>query len=241
MGCFNRNEVAALTGNLRTADSLLYSYKKRGIIEAVRYNYYVALSPESNQPVCSPYQLASNISPSSYVSHHSAFEFYGMANQVFNEIYVASDSKFSDFDFDGKHFKYVSSKTLEGVKNYGSVRVTDLERTIIDSIKDFPKIGGLEELYCCMDAVTAVSVENLLKYLEIYNTKFLWQKVGFVLSCFPHIRIQNGFFDICKKNSPNEPRYLYSDLKTEKHVLSREWNLYVPDNILTSPGGNAVT
>ena len=140
MGCFSREDVAKITGNIRTADSVLYSHKKKGFVVSVRRNLYAAISLETNQPVCTPYQIASNISLDSYVSHHSAFEYHGMANQVFSEIYVSSSSKFNDFEFDGKHYTRVLSKTNEGVKKVGKIRVTDIERTIVDSIKDFPKI-----------------------------------------------------------------------------------------------------
>jgi hypothetical protein len=42
----------------------------------------------------------------------------------------------------------VVSKLKKGVvepKNTSGVRVTNLERTVIDNIKDFKKIGGFEE------------------------------------------------------------------------------------------------
>ena len=146
MGCFTREDVAKITGNIRTADSVLYSYKKKGVIVSIRRNLYAAISLETNQPVCTPYQIASSISPDSYISHHSAFEYHGMANQVFSRIYVSSSTKFNDFEFDGKHYTRVFSKTNEGIKKIGKIRVTDIERTIVDSIKDFTKIGGLEEL-----------------------------------------------------------------------------------------------
>ena len=82
MGVFSREDVAGITGNIRTADSLLYSYKKKGRIASVRRNLYVAISPETGQPVCGPYQIASHVSPDAYVSHHSAFEVHGDRKSV---------------------------------------------------------------------------------------------------------------------------------------------------------------
>lgn len=85
---------------------------------------------------------------------------------MFSEIYVSSNTKFNDFEFDGKHYTRVLSKTNEGVKKVGKVRVTDIERTIVDSIKDFTKIGGLEELLRCLSMVTYASENKLIKYLQ---------------------------------------------------------------------------
>ena len=77
---------------------------------------------------------------------------------------MQDSSKFNDFEFDGKQYKRIVSKTNEGVKTIGKVRVTDIERTVVDSIKDFSKIGGLEELLRCLAMVTYVSEEKLKRY-----------------------------------------------------------------------------
>ena len=242
LGCFRREDVAELTGNIRTADSVLYSHKKRGLIMSVRRNLYTAISLETNQPVCTPYQIASYISEDSYVSHHSAFEYHGMANQVFSEMYVSSGTKFNNFEFDGKHYVRLPSKSLAGVKTVGKVRVTNIERTIVDSIKDFPKIGGLEELLRCLAMVTYASEDKLVAYLQMYDSQFLWQKTGYILSCFPNMKLSEKFFGICKDNSRKSVRYLYEELRFEKPVFSSEWGLYVPNDMmkLLDEGGEAL-
>ncbi len=232
MGCFSREDVTEMTGNIRTADSVLYFHKKKGLITSVRRNLYTAISLETGHPVCTPFEIASFISPDSYISHHSAFEYHGMANQVFSDIYVSSSSKFTDFEFDGKNFVRIQSKMCDGVKIVGKVRVTDVERTIIDSIKDFNKIGGLEELLRCLTMVTFASEEKLVKYLTIYNNQFLWQKTGYILSCFPNMKLSDSFFEECKKNVQKSVRYLYEELKYEEPTFLPEWGLFVPKNMM---------
>ncbi len=232
MGCFSREDVAEMTGNIRTADSVLYLHKKKGLITSIRRNLYTAISLETGHPVCTPFEIASFISPDSYISHHSAFEYHGMANQVFSDIYVSSSSKFTDFEFDGKNFVRIQSKMCDGVKTIGKVRVTDVERTIIDSIKDFNKIGGLEELLRCLAMVTFASEEKLVKYLTIYNNQFLWQKNGYILSCFPNMKLSDSFFEECKKNVQKSVRYLYEELKYEEPTFLPEWGLFVPKNMM---------
>ena len=242
MGCFSREDVAGLTGNIRTADSVLYSHKKKGLIVSIRRNLYAAISLETNQPVCTPYQIASNISPDSYVSHHSAFEYHGMANQVFSEIYVSSSTKFNDFEFDGKQYKRIVSKTNEGVKTIGKVRVTDIERTIVDSIKDFSKIGGLEELLRCLAMVTYVSEEKIKRYLQIYDSCILWQKTGYILTHYPNMKISEKFIELCRVNGGKSVRYLYEELKFEKPTYLKEWGLFVPKDMmkLIDEGGESL-
>ncbi len=61
-------------------------------------------------------------------------------------------------------------------KNTTGVRITDLERTVIDSIRDFNKIGGFEELLNCLESVHYLDETKLKRYLDIYNTQGLYQK-----------------------------------------------------------------
>jgi predicted transcriptional regulator of viral defense system len=103
---------------------------------------------------------------------------------VFYEIYVSSEKRFDDFEFNGITYKYVSSKISSGViepKNTQGIRVTTLERTVVDSIKDFEKIGGLEELLNCIESISHLNENKLIKYLDAYNLQFLYQKAGFLL------------------------------------------------------------
>ncbi len=232
MGCFTHGDVVKITGSVRTADNILQAHKKKGLIASVRRNLYVAISLETEQPVCTPFEIASFISSDSYISHHSAFEYHGMANQVFSEIYVSSGTRFNDFEFDGKRYARIESKTEEGVKTVGKIRVTDVERTIVDSIKDFNKIGGLEELLRCLSMVTFASEEKLKKYLSIYDNCFLWQKTGYILSCFPNMKLSNEFFATCKNGIGKSIRYLYDELKYENPVFLSEWGLYVPNDMM---------
>lgn len=231
-GCFSRADAFAIVGNVHTADSLLYYYKKKGYIQSVRRDLYVAISPETGLPVRTPYQIASHISSDACVSHHSAFEVHGMANQVFSDLYVCSGAAFRGFDFDGKRYKRVAPLTNEGVVTVGGVRVTDVERTIIDSVKDFAKIGGLEELLHCLSVVTYADADKLIKYLNIYQNCFLWQKTGYLLLHFANMKLPSSFFDLCLQNARGNVRYLYEELKNEDPVYVKEWKLYVPRGIL---------
>lgn len=96
--------------------------------------------------------MASHVTGSSFISHHTAFEYYGMANQVFYELYISSETEFKSVSFDGYDYKYIQTKMNQGVNKSGDdISVTDLERTVIDSIKDFEKIAGIEELLRCLE------------------------------------------------------------------------------------------
>ena len=84
LGCFSREDAVRLTGGAEAANSMIYSYKKRGLIESVRRGLFVTISVETKQPIPSRYAVASHVADDAYVTHHSAFEYYGLANQVYS-------------------------------------------------------------------------------------------------------------------------------------------------------------
>lgn len=51
---------------------------------------YTCISGETDSPVANKYQIGCAITESSYISHHTAMEYYGMGDQVYYDIYVSS-------------------------------------------------------------------------------------------------------------------------------------------------------
>lgn len=235
LGCFSYNDIVKLTGNKKTADSFLNRYKLKGLILSVKKNLYVAISPETMAPAATPFEIASCINEHSYVSHHSAFTYYGMANQVSTQLYVSSQNRFNNIEFNGTSYVYVHHNINSGIVSpTPRVRITDLDRTILDSIKDFTKIGGLEELLRCLLMVTFVDKTKLLSYLAEYKNQFLYQKTGYILSHYrEEMKLSSEFFDECRKNIVQSKRYLYPELKKDKSAsYSREWGLCIPADLL---------
>ncbi|GAB1433130.1 hypothetical protein MASR2M29_17550 [Spirochaetota bacterium] len=242
LGCFSRQDIVALTGNEHAAHSLLYDYTNAGYIERIRRDFYTAISLETKQPIANKFMIATNIAKEACVSFHSAFEFYGYANQVFYEVYVTSASRFSGFTYDGISYTRVSPRIESGITTTNTgIRVTDLERTVIDSIYAFEKIGGLEELFRCLMLVPTLRADKLLFYLENYGLANLYQKTGFILMQFlEQMSLPKTFFDYCKSKIPRSKKYLYSekDALSSQFVLHKDWMLFAPANtkLITSKG-----
>jgi predicted transcriptional regulator of viral defense system len=228
---FTIDDLFALSGNTKTAYSQLSRLMKKGKVRKIRKKLYSVVNPQTDQLVASRYQIACAITDSAYISHHSAFEYYGLANQVFYEVTVSSKTKFNHFDYDQISYKYVASRSEEGVvsaKNITGVKLTDLERTVIDSIRDFNKIGGFEELLNCLKSLHALDEEKLKHYLEINNTQSLYQSVGYLLQHYQlELGLSKEFIELCKTKIGKSNRYLISDYKKGCHY-EREWKLMVP-------------
>ena len=243
LGLFTKEDINQLAGNQETAKSILRSAVHNGYIERIRHNYYAAKSLETGHAIVNRYAIGSEINSSSYISHHTAFEYYGMANQIYTTVYISSSMKFKNFIHDGVEYKYLPSKHSFGIiKPASHIKVTDIERTILDNIKDFTKIGGLEELLRCLSMVTVADEEKLLVYLAEYKNQFLYQKVGYILSHFKNIKLSQAFFSLCKQMIGKSKRYFYDGIQFESPKYYSEWQLFAPGDLmnLLDEGGDAI-
>lgn len=235
LGCFSRQDAVAVVGNEKAAHSLLHDYVNAGYIERVRRDLYVTISLETKQPVSNRFLIATRIAGDACVSYHSAFEYYGYANQVFHEVYVTTASRFRSFNYGGITYTRVSPRIDSGIITTNTeIRVTDIERTVIDGIYSFEKIGGLEELLRCLMLVPALQADKLITYLDDYGQANLYQKCGFLLTEFSEqLDLTKSFFDYCKSKIPKSKKYLYSekDVLSKQFVLHEDWMLFAPKNI----------
>ncbi|MDD2484305.1 MAG: helix-turn-helix domain-containing protein [Eubacteriales bacterium] len=239
---FTIGEVEKLVGNPKTAYSQLNRLMKKGLIKKIRKNIYSVVNPVTGQIVATRYQIACAVTDTAYISHHSALEYYGLANQVFYEVYVSSETKFNTFEYDHMTYKYVASRMQEGIviaKNTTGVRITDLERTVIDSIRDYNKIGGFEEILNCLEGSHYLDEAKLLRYLALYNTQGLYQRVGYLLQHYQNeMQLSNNFINCCKEKIGESRRYLSND-SNARSIYSSEWKLMIPEGLfkITEQGG----
>lgn len=232
LGCFSFDEAVALLGNDNAALQLLRDYVKKKYIAKVRKGLYVALSMVDGEPVANKFVIASKLSNSAAVSHHSAFEYYGYANQVSYEVSVSSKSRFNPFDFNGISYERTAPSISQGVNhNADGVTVTDIERTVLDSINDFENNMGFEELIQCITSIPILNEDKMLHYLEEYNKCFLYQKTGFIFSMLQNeFGISDSFLKTCKMKSGNSSRYLVKGTRGGQTDFNNYWHLTMPKN-----------
>jgi len=242
MGCFTWDELSMMVGNANAADSLARNYQKKGYIKSVKRGLYVAVDLLTNDAVVNKHRIAGKITPTSYVSHHAAFEYYGCANQVSYRVEVSSDTVFKSFENTGITYAYISSRIKDGITTWPDcVRVTDVERTVLDGINDYSKVMGLEELLRCLELLPLVKEEKLLKYISAYGKQILYQKVGYLLEHFRDAwNLSEEFFNTCEAYIGKSKRYLYKPLTHEKMEYNHRWRLVVPHDLMqiTNKGVN---
>lgn len=228
---FTFSDFVKLVGNENLANVTIYNYLKKGYIIRIKNNLYSTISLETNNALADKFLIASFLTNTSFVSHHSAFEYYGYYNQVFDTVNVSSISKFNEFEFEGNRFILKQVNNDEFVNEIRGVRVTSIERTIVDCINDSGKVCELEEILNCIQMIPYISIENILKYLELCNSKMLYKKVGIILSLFiEHFNIPESFFDKCHQMSDNVRGY-FNNNKKKSQIYYSKWKIYMDKEI----------
>lgn len=76
----------------------------------------------------------------------------------------------------------------------------------------------------------------MLTYLAGYDSSFLYQKTGFILSEYQkELGVSDAFIKICKDRSGNSKRYLTNGISEPGY--SGEWKLVYPKNIKQMKNG----
>ena len=236
---FTIEDVNLFYDNMNSARSAVKRMMAASKALKIRSNLYTCISAENGGPVANRFQIASAVTDTSYVSHHTAMEYYGVSDQVLHDVYVSSKTKFRNFDFDGYTYHFVKAKLDEGVEIpafSGGIRITDRERTLTDCIKDMDRIGGIEETVAIIDSLRNISEDRMLYYLSLYKNQFLYQKSGYLLwHCRYTLGLTDHFFSVCREHIGKSKRYLTADMT--KGVYISEWNLVVPSDLLYMKNG----
>lgn len=227
---FNYNEALNIFDNVNTAKSIIQTYLKKGYIKKIRANLYAAVDLALGNAIPSKFQIASNISSDAFVSHHSAFEFYGYYNQIYNSVDVSINNHIKPFSFEGNKYLIHSSKDNSYINTRDGVRVSSLERAIVDCIDDV-KFCDIHETIECIKMLAMINTDTIMDYLNIKHNKLLYKKVGLILELFKDkFKIQDRFFEECKEKAGNIIG-CFDSSKKEILKYNKKWRFYTYEDL----------
>jgi predicted transcriptional regulator of viral defense system len=212
---------------------------KSKTITKIRSNLYALIDPSTNDIYSSKFEIASKISENSFLCYHSALEYYGIANQVFSDILVGSLTRFNNFVFKENEFICKLTKNIKFVNNIinEGIKVTSLEKTIVDCIDNIDLAGGIEEVLNALEQTKYLNESKLLDILKDFNKKFLYQKVGFLLELYnTQFDLSADFFKKCKSHISKKTNYFLQD-EYKDIEFNATWNLMAPKNIKSRING----
>jgi predicted transcriptional regulator of viral defense system len=149
-------EITGLSSHL--ASSLLHKAVRRGLVSRLKPGIFVIVPPElgsTSEYAGDPYLTAKRLAGSApcFISHASAMEIHRMVTQPQLAVFASSPKRLRSRTVHGTEFRFVFIKpkhyfgTMKHwVTKQESVEVSDLERTVIDGLRQPEYCGGITEV-----------------------------------------------------------------------------------------------
>lgn len=237
------------SGNPNTRRSLLTYYRKKGRIIPIRRGLYATV-PVGGDPTSSPvdpYLVAARMTPDAVLAYHSALEFHGKAYSVHTRLHYVSASKSMPLTFQGHEFiraPVPPALEAKGEEMFGvtrrnrsgvHLRVTSLERTLVDVLNRPDLSGSWEEIWRSLESVEFFDLDQVTAYALLLENATTAAKVGFFLDQHKEaLMVEDVHLEPLKEMRPRQPHYFVRG-KRENCRWVREWNLMIPVDILTIP------
>jgi predicted transcriptional regulator of viral defense system len=121
-----------------------------------------------------------------------------------------------------------------------AVRVTSLERTLVD-ILDRPDLsGGWEEVWRSLESIEFFDLEKVVEYALLLGNATTAAKVGYFLDQHrATLMVEDAHLAPLKKHRPRQPHYV-DRVRRREGVLVAEWNLVVPAHVAARSWEEAV-
>jgi predicted transcriptional regulator of viral defense system len=229
-----------------TRRSLLAHYERRKRILRIRRGLYAVIpsgSTPEDAPV-DPYLVASRLAADAVLAYHTALSFHGRAHSVsqrfeFLTATAARPLKFRSWNFRPVLFPQSlrrSQQEISGVQEAERaglpVRVTTLERTLVD-VLDRPDLGGgWEEIWRSLETIEYFDLDRIIEYATLLDNATTAAKVGFFLEQHREsLMVEDTHLARLTALRPKEPHYLERRAEIA-HKLVGRWNLMVPISLI---------
>jgi predicted transcriptional regulator of viral defense system len=226
-------------GQNRSIRNMLYRLKRQGRVRQLTKGVYVGSLATTS---VNRYSVPSRLRNDAVVAFHSALEFHGVANQVFQTVYYLSARPRRDVVFDGVTYHSVTPpRQLARVRALNfqvesardKVRVTSRERSIVDCLMFLEYSGGTDELDRSLAMFPSFDFEAALKYLKLLRMPWLYARLGFLLDRHAEKLFFSGKSrDAFLRKLPRGVAYLEQKRSGNRWVPT--WNLMVPDRLAPS-------
>ena len=112
------------------------------------------------------------------------------------------------------------------------IRVTSLERTLVD-VLDRPALGlSLEETWRSLESIAYLNIVKVIAYTQLLAKSSIAAKVGFFLDTHrEQFRVTQEQIDTLRQLRPKTKHYFYRQIGRPQRFVPK-WNLIVPEVII---------
>ena len=195
---FGLADVKAITGlSYASAKAFVHTLVKRGLVTRLKPGLYILVPFEMGKDkefAGEPYLVASVLAGGKqyYLSHGTAMDIHQMVTQPQLVVYVSTSKRIHPKTIMGTEFRFITCKrkALFGMTDYWvtkqkTVKVSDIERTVIDGLRHPEYCGGLTEVAKGLWMQREkVSPEQLMRYAIRLDVGAVIRRLGFLLELY---------------------------------------------------------
>jgi predicted transcriptional regulator of viral defense system len=121
----------------------------------------------------------------------------------------------------------VNEEDRRGIK----IRVTALERALVDALDRVDLGGGIEEVWRSLESISYLKIKQVAEYALLLNNATTTAKVGFFLERHREkLHVADDLLEELRRSRPVQLHYMF---RSDRHgVVVPGWNLVVPAAVL---------
>lgn len=230
----------------RTQEALLFYYRKAGRVVLIRRGLYAVIpsGADPNSYPIDPFLIAAKLTPDAVLSHHTALEFHGRAQSIHTHFIYSASYPVCRFSFRNCVFrgtKFHRTLLQLGKKHYGvstaeisgqELRVTSLERTLVDALDRPDLTGGWEEIWRSLESIEFFNLDKVVEYVHLLNNATTAAKVGYFLEQHREtLMVDDRHLGMLHDMRPQQPHYLDRSIRQSGRLISG-WNLVIPNYVI---------
>ncbi|MBS0655284.1 MAG: hypothetical protein JSR46_05885 [Verrucomicrobia bacterium] len=242
----NVHDCPAQTVEERSISLISYHQKHGHILQIRRGLYYTVPrgSISSEYPV-DPYLIAGKLSEDAVLAFNTALGVHGISHSMTSFFYyLTQDISKRRFLFQGCTYQPIfpdihlrkADKANFGITNINyqgvNLRVTTLERTLVDTLHRPLLVGELEEIWLSLEGITYLNVDEVVEYTLLLSQSTVAAKVGFFLEEHKQqYHVAEHLLEKLRERCPKTPYYFQRKPQGTQKLIPG-WNLIVPESLL---------
>ena len=229
----------------RTQESLIAYHTRAGRLLRVRRGLFAVVPPGADgatHPV-DPYLVAAKLTRDSVLSHHTALEFHGRAYSMWRLVTYSASRPVENLTFRSHVFQ--GTRFPEALRRLGKehfevltrdragapIRVTSLERTLVDVLDRPRQSGGWEEVWRSLESVEFFNLDRVVEYTLLLDNSTTASKVGYYLEQHrEELMVEERHLRPLRERRPRQPHYLDRN-RRGPGSLAADWNLVIPSEV----------
>jgi predicted transcriptional regulator of viral defense system len=204
---FSNTDVASITGlGASSARSLIRKAEARGLVTRLKPGLFVLVPPElgsEKEYSGNPYLTARAMAGGAqyYISHASAMELHRMVTQPQFTVFTSTTKRLRNRTIHGTEFRFVFVPPehifgvgTQWITKQDAVRVSNLERTLIDGLRQPEYCGGIVEVAKGLwMRHTDLKTSRIIEYALRLGVGSVMRRLGYLLEFYclaPELELQ---------------------------------------------------